>query len=222
MFPANIWRLSTPPFYLPLIQLQTSNLGRSVPSEACLWWWLGYFLSVHIDRDIWWPSTPLLSYPPSYKYIPLIWVEVFPAIQTGQLHKSYEACLQQCFGDFLSAHKQRYLKTVNSLPSYRPFLPSYRPCLPIQSHTSNFGRSVPSDSNRGSNTNLMKPVCDDGLVTFSLSINGEIGRPSNFSMSLCWKKSKNYSLAHQAHQGFFVWVSQKEVHFSKFICIYKW
>lgn len=40
-------------------------------------------------------------------------------------------------------------------------------------------------SNMGMRTNLMKPIWAVGLVTFSLSMKGATGKPSDFSLSLC-------------------------------------
>lgn len=51
--------------------------------------------------------------------------------------------------------------------------------------TSITGSKDPRASKRGSSTYLMKPIWDDDLVTFSRSMKGATGRPSNFSMSLC-------------------------------------
>ena len=51
--------------------------------------------------------------------------------------------------------------------------------------TSRQGKRLVSSVNRGRSTKPMKPVWEDGLDTLSLSMNGETGRPSSFSMSLC-------------------------------------
>ena len=65
--------------------------------------------------------------------------------------------------------------------------------------TSSFGSSWPSDSNKGSSTNRIKPVCDDDLETFSLSMKGEIGKPSSFSMSLWNHNNITWFLKIQIH-----------------------
>lgn len=54
--------------------------------------------------------------------------------------------------------------------------------------TSRAGMRAPRASKRGSRTNRMKPTCDEDLVTFSRSMNGATGRPSNFSTSLWTQK----------------------------------
>ena len=38
----------------------------------------------------------------------------------------------------------------------------------------------------------MKPVCEDGLVTLSRSMNGDTGSPSSFSISLYSKRGQGW------------------------------
>lgn len=74
-------------------------------------------------------------------------------------------------------HPPRFIATIQEI--FPPF------CLFASFVlTSITGKSCPNASNRGSNANLIKPICDDDLVTCSLSINGATGKPSSFSMSL--------------------------------------
>ena len=44
----------------------------------------------------------------------------------------------------------------------------------------------------GMRTNLMKPICADGFVTFSRSMKGATGRPSSFSRSDCASQQQTW------------------------------
>ena len=60
-------------------------------------------------------------------------------------------------------------------------------------------------SNMGSRTNLMKPICAVGLVTFSRSMNGATGKPSSFSRS-------DYDIHHNNNNTKFVKVQPLYYH----------
>ena len=42
----------------------------------------------------------------------------------------------------------------------------------------------------------MNPICEEDLVTLSLSMKGVMGSPSSFSRSLCWKYSSRRQSSH--------------------------
>ena len=54
------------------------------------------------------------------------------------------------------------------------------------------GQTLATVSNSGMRTNLMKPICAVGLVTFSRSMKGATGSPSSFSRS-DWSTQNNRS-----------------------------
>lgn len=61
------------------------------------------------------------------------------------------------------------------------------PMVMIHKHdrfTSKIGNNSPKASNSGISTNLIKPICAEGFVTLSRSMNGATGKPSIFSTSL--------------------------------------